>query len=230
MELHKLSPLEVLKITKKNINKESITFVQIGVNDGVSYDIANEILTTEDIGFFVEPIDSTFNTMCINKSDFKKCLFVKKAILPESLKFINKINLLSDDNANLGASFGKFNKDRVSEQISVDTITVSDFLEEYKITNLDYLFCDAESIDHLIILDFLNYITPNVLFFETCWWCNEEVSLEISNGDIIKIPSREYMKKKLTEKGYVVIDYWENVLHKREDIIAIKLNIIKNNE
>ena len=226
MELNKLSPLELLKITKKNINKKNITFVQIGVNDGVSYDIANEILSTEDIGFFVEPIDSTFNRMCINKSDFKKCTFVKKAILPESLKEINKINLLSNDNDNLGASFGKFNKDRVSEQISVDTITVSDFLKEHKINDLDYLFCDAESIDHLIILDFLNHISPNVLFFETCWWCNEEVNLEMSNGKLIKIPSRSHMKKILMEKDYHVIDYWENNLHKREDMIAIKNNII----
>jgi hypothetical protein len=90
------------------------------------------------------------------------------------------------------------------------------------------VFCDAESIDHLIIIDLINQINPNVLFFETCWWCTNDYELEISNGNKIVIPSRKYMKEFLNKNGYVVIDYWEHNEFRREDMIAIKKEIIEN--
>ena len=219
-------PLELLNLSRLCLKKEAISFVQIGVNDGKTHDIANEFLKESDIGYFIEPIESTFEVMKQNKINFKKAKFVKKAILPEVLRGNNIINVLSNDQNNEGASFGSFNKDRISSQMTVDTATIIDFLIEEKIDNLDFFFCDAESIDHLIILDLVTRLKPNVLFFETCWWCTEDHNLEISDGKTVKIPSRRYIKTVLNDKGYDVVDYWEHSKHQREDMIAIKRDVI----
>ena len=67
-----------------------------------------------------------------------------------------------------------------------------------------------------------------MLFFETCWWCTEDYDLEISDGKIVRIPSRKHMKSILNDNGYDVIDYWEHPKYKREDMIAIKREVISN--
>jgi FkbM family methyltransferase len=228
MNIEKLNPKTLLDNLRSLLNKQHISFIQIGVNDGITHDIANTFLQENDFGYFIEPIEETFNIMKLNKQHFKNVKFIKKAILPEILKHNDTINLLSDDNKNEGASIGNFNKERISNQIKVDTITITNFLLEESITDIDFVFCDAESIDHLIIIDLINQIKPNVLFFETCWWCTNDYELEISDGNKIIIPSRKYMKEFLNKNGYFVIDYWEHNQYKREDMIAIKKEIIKN--
>jgi len=221
-------PLDLLRFLRNSFKKETVSFIQIGVNDGKTHDIANDFLKENDVGYFIEPIESTFEIMKQNKINFKNAKFIKKAVLPEVLRGNNVINILSSDQNNEGASIGSFNKDRISSQIIVDTVTIIDFLIEEKIDELDFFFCDAESIDHLIILDLVTQLKPNVLFFETCWWCTEDHDLEMSNGKTIKIPSRRRIKSVLTDNGYDVIDYWEHPKYKREDMIAIKRNIIVN--
>lgn len=226
--IENFEPINLLNFLRNCLKKEMISFIQIGVNDGKTHDIANEFLKESDIGYFIEPIESTFEIMKQNKINFKNAKFVKKAILPEVLRGNNVINLLSSDQNNEGASIGSFNRDRISSQIIVDTVTIIDFLIEEKINELDFFFCDDESIDHLIILDLVTQLKPNVLFFETCWWCTEDHNLEMSDGKTIKIPSRRHIKSVLNDNGYDVIDYWEHAKHKREDMIAIKRDIISN--
>jgi FkbM family methyltransferase len=228
MNIEKLDPKTLLDNLRMLLNKPQISFVQIGVNDGITHDIANTFLNENDFGYFIEPIEETFNIMRLNKQHFKNVKFIKKAILPEILKNNNTINLLSNDSKNEGASIGNFNKERISNQIKVDTITIRNFLLEESITDVDFVFCDAESIDHLIIIDLINQIKPSVLFFETCWWCTNDYELETSDGTKIIIPSRKYMKEFLNKNGYVVIDYWEHNNYKREDMLAIKKEIIEN--
>ena len=228
MKIEDFKPIDLLVFLRNSLKKEAISFIQIGVNDGKTHDIANEFLKESDIGYFIEPIESTFEIMKQNKINFKNAKFVKKAILPEVLRGNNAINILSSDQNNEGASIGSFNKDRISSQITVDTVTIIDFLIEEKIYDLDFFFCDAESIDHLIILDLVTQLKPNVLFFETCWWCTEDHDLEMSNGKTVKIPSRRHIKSVLNDNGYDVIDYWEHSKYKREDMVAIKRDIFLN--
>jgi len=227
-KIEEFEPIDLLNFLRNFLKKEAISFIQIGVNDGKTHDIANDFLKESDIGYFVEPIGSTFEIMKQNKANFKNAKFVKKAILPEVLRGNNVINILSSDQNNEGASIGSFNKDRISSQIIVDTVTIIDFLIEEKIDDLDFFFCDAESIDHLIILDLITRLKPNVLFFETCWWCTEDHDLEMSDGKTVKIPSRRHMKSVLNDNGYDVIDYWEHPKYKREDMVAIKRDIFLN--
>jgi hypothetical protein len=231
-DLYENSALNTL-VSVKNIlkqqKKEPISFIQIGVNDGVNHDIAKDVLEIQDTGIFCEPIEKAFNAMVNNKIKFTKSIFLKKAIVPENLKDNNTMNLLDNDEIGQGSSFGKFNKHRIINTINVDTITVSNLLKEFSIQSLDFFFCDAESIDHLIVTDLLDKIKPEVMFFETCWWCNNPHQLEISGGTSITIPSRSQMKDLLTQNGYVFVDFLEdNNIEKREDILAIKQKYISD--
>ena len=226
MNINELSPQILLSELRKLLNKQQISFLQIGVNDGITHDIANLILEKNDTGYFIEPIEETFNLMEINKQHFINAKFIKKAILPEILKNNNTINILSEDYKNEGASIVDFNKHKICNKIKIDTVTIANFLIEEKIIELDFVFCDAESIDHLIIIDLIKYIQPNVLFFETCWWCNEDYELYSADGDKVIIPSRKNIKNILNTYGYYTIDYWEHIKYKREDMIAIKKELL----
>jgi hypothetical protein len=128
--LEKFEPIDLLNFLRNSFKKETISFIQIGVNDGKTHDMANDFLKESDVGYFIEPIESTFEIMKLNKQKFKSAKFIKKAILPEVLRGNNIINILSNDQNNEGASIGSFNKDRISSQIIVDTITIIDFLIE----------------------------------------------------------------------------------------------------
>jgi len=223
--IEKLSPHELLLKAKQRLNKQDITFIEIGVNDGITNDVANLVLTPNDKGYFIEPIKETFDIMCTNKEAFKNCSFIQKAIVPECLKHVNRMNVLSEDAMNQGASIANFNKHRITNQVIIDTVTVEDFIKTNAIQELDFLFCDAESIDHLIILDFIRFIEPKIMFFETGWWLDNDSKLDTTDGNHVIIPSRSKIKQILNERNYYVIDYWTDEYNKREDIIAIKNNI-----
>ena len=70
----------------------------------------------------------------------------------------NTMNILSEDDFNQGSSFGNTVEYRIIDKINVDTIMVNNFIDENEIKDIDYIFCDAEGIDHLIINDFLKYL------------------------------------------------------------------------
>lgn len=231
-ELYENSALTTLKSIKdilKQQKKEAISFIQIGVNDGINHDIAKDVLKADDVGIFCEPIEKAFNEMQKNKKAFINSFFLKKAIVPEVLKHNNKMNLLDNDDIGQGSSFGKFNKHRIVNSINVDTITIFDLLTNFKITALDFFFCDAESIDHLIVTDLLSKIKPEVLFFETCWWCTNDYQLEISDQASVTIPSRSEIKNLLNQNDYIFVDFLEdNKTEKREDILAVKNKYISD--
>ena len=93
-ENEKFEPIDLLNVLRISLKKETVSFIQIGVNDGETHDIANVFLKENDSGYFIEPIESTFEIMKHNKRNFKNAKFVKKAILPELLRDNNTINLL----------------------------------------------------------------------------------------------------------------------------------------
>jgi hypothetical protein len=206
---------------KKNAN--SLSVLQIGVSDGIEHDCAKDILNCDDVCVFCEPIKSTFNIMKNNKSCFNNSIFLNIAIVPYVLRNNNKMNLLKDDPIGQGSSFGSFNEKRIYSTIEVKTLTVEELINKYNLYALDLFFCDAESIDHLIIQDLLQYTEPEFLFFETCWWCKERVFLNLSDGTNTSIPSRKDIKDFLQKYDYSVIDFLEdNHVEKREDMLAIK--------
>ena len=227
-----MKPVDFLKLTRTRILKDVVSFIQIGANDGVINDYAVNVVNQNDIGFFLEPMIKPFDLLIKNKSDYTNSKFFNKAILPEILNGHNTMNVLSEDDFNQGSSFGNTVDYRIIDKISVDTIMVKDFIDENKIKDIDYIFCDAEGIDHLIINDFLKYLTPNVLFFETCSWrCQEGVdaNLTTTNGEDISIPSNDSQKKKLEDMGYYVIDFCKIHESYSEDMVAIKKELLYEN-
>ena len=213
---------ELLRKCRKELNKEHVSFVQVGANDGVENDIANLVLKETDSGYFFEPIETSYNLLIHNKSNFKNCVFLQKAILPEELKGSNHMSILSCDPKYQGSSFTTINKGRHIEAVQVDCITVLQFINEFKITELDFLFCDAEGIDNLLIKDFLKYITPSVILFETSDWSEQDTNLNTYDQGIIVVPSNNSIKEILYECGYNVIDFSKKV-NKSNNIIATKL-------
>lgn len=227
-----MKPLEFLKHTRERILKETISFIQIGANDGVTNDYANNIIKENDFGYFFEPIKKPFDLLIDNKRNYLNSKFFNKAILPESLVDYKTMNILSYDDLNQGSSFGNTVEDRIIERVNVDTITVKDFIDENEISEIDYIFCDAEGIDHLIINDFLKYLNPKVLFFETCSWrCQDgkDGQLVTTTGENLTIPSNDKQKKMLEDLGYFVIDYCKVNESYSEDMVAVKKELLYEN-
>jgi len=227
--IENLNQIELLQTLKKKIKskKENISFIQIGVNDGITHDTAFHILEPNDCGIFIEPIKKIFDVMVENKKEFNSSLFLNVAVLPKKLEGNTKMTILSHDDLNQGSSLVNVNSGRIIEQVEVSVTSVHDLLKENNIKDLDILFCDAEGVDFLIIDDFLDYIEPEVMFFETCgWWCEEDTKILSTNGSITQIPSRKSFKTKLENLNYYVIDYYENEINKSQDMIAIKLKYV----
>ncbi len=224
--LNQFSPEELMLKVRDLLPNQQKTFIQVGVNDGIGHDIAINILKDIDRGVFIEPMEQPFEKLKVNKKSYNNSFFLQKAVLPKNIK-ITKMNLFNNDPSFEGTTFSNLHSDRIIGSIDVETITPKKILDDYNIIELDFLFCDAEQLDHLIILDFLNHIKPNVLFFETCWFCNDDFELELSDGNKVILPSRENIIKRLESLDYKVINYWENITNKREDILAIKNKYIK---
>jgi hypothetical protein len=218
----KFKPETLIKKLRNLINENVVNFVQIGANDGVQHDLVNLITTEKDYGYFLEPIDESFSKLLNNKKNYKNSFFFKKAILPDIIENLDSMNLLFDCPDNMGASFGDINLSRIKEKINVETINVENFIVENKLRELDFLFCAAESLDHLIVIDFLKKLKPKVLRFKTCFWCNEDYELGLTDKSKIVIPSRKKIKQILEGYGYEVIDFLEDSEDKLEEIIAYK--------
>ena len=80
MNIEKLDPKILLDNLRKLLNKSHISFIQIGDNDGITHNIANTFLKENDYGYFIEPIQETFNIMKLNKQHVKNVKFIKKTI------------------------------------------------------------------------------------------------------------------------------------------------------
>lgn len=233
-QINTLTYFDLLKnlkgLIKNKFNKDSIRFIQIGANDGVTNDVASHVLETTDNGIFIEPMEGAFNLLLENKKNFINSSFLKLALLPEILKDNNKMNLLSQDELRQGSSFLNLNQvitpysERIIDQIEVETITVENLINEHNIVDLDFLFCDVEGIDSLIVDNFLEKIKPEVMFFESCgWWCNEDIQIQVTNNNIVSIPSRHKFKLKLESLGYYVIDFTDK---DGRDVVAFKTEYI----
>ncbi len=226
VSMQTLLPHEILVKAKHALHKACVSFVQIGVNDGIAHDVANLVLTEHDAGHFIEPIKTSFDVMCNNKKQFKKCTFMQKAVVPECMAHVTHMNILSDDDMNQGASVVNSNAHRIVNQVAVDCITVQDLIKSLHMTQLDFLFCDAEGVDHLIILDFIQYMQPQVIFFESGHWSAVDTIMHLVNGSNVVIPCKHTMQQSLHDKDYYVFDYASSMHNKREDMIAIKNDVM----
>ena len=219
--MDKVSLLEKLR---KNLNKDTIFFVQIGASDGDANDIAKHIIKEEDRGIFIEPCLSSFDKLVFNKKNFLNCLFLNVAILPEDIGCELEINILSDDELQQGSSLiedlpSSYRKIKTQP---VKTVSLKTLIERYEIGDIDIFFCDTEGLDHILIQKLLTITQPKILIFESFSWLNEEKETILSSNFKITIPSRQTIKNILSQNKYQYIDFNDSDIDKSEDIIAWK--------
>jgi len=164
--------------------KSKFSFIQIGGNDGVSFDfLYSEVIKRDSTGLIVEPSPRYFSELSRNYENFRNVKLVNKAIyranaliklyeankgglekMPDWGKGVGSVNKLHLTNRNLS--------DNDIDEIEVEGITFMDLLEcypEYKTVN--YLQIDTEGFDFEILklidfskfqCDFIRYERANL--------------------------------------------------------------------
>ncbi len=178
----------------KLLNSDDFFFVQIGANDGVSFDpIHKHIVENKWKGVLVEPLPDLMERLKENYADMDGLFFEMSAItddpllssitrikpdaiargeLPDWAQGVSSLtphkNVISK--ANGGAAiddnlFEVIKKYTITENIK--TISFSDLLEKYKIEKIDLLQIDAEGYDFEIIRSIdLSICAPKIIHAE----------------------------------------------------------------
>ena len=152
-------------------------FIQIGANDGVSYDPIHKSVVEYGLsGILVEPGIEAFNALKINYQNCSNLFFENCAIA----KHNGKVNLYC------GTTTPHFTLDKnkaihmfdVEPTVSiVDSMTIGSLVSKYNPSRIDLLQIDAEGLDYVIIEDFdFNLYTPSIVRFERV--CMDSTLLE----------------------------------------------------
>jgi len=205
------STLSIKTILGELFNQKKInSIVQIGANDGVIFDELNEFINKYKIkSLLVEPIKSNFDIL---KKNYENCDFVKfenSAIsVNNEISYLYKVNPKYEDRygSHIPAipsfekkhliNHGVKNKHILKEKIN--SITIKQLINKYKINNFDLFFVDAEGYDGKIVYDFL--LTLNIrtiIIFEY---------IHIDNFFF------EKLLKELKDKEYLFFSIGENLI------------------
>ena len=168
------SYLKIEKLLKILFEEKKIDYlIQIGANDGESFDILNFYIKKYQIkSLLVEPIRENFEKL---KQNYQNCNFVSfdnSAIsVGDEISYLYKVKnqyiknysdhipgITSFDKNHL-IKHGVKNNHIVRE--SVNSISVKDLISKNNLNSLDLLFIDAEGYDGKIAIDFL--LTTSIL-------------------------------------------------------------------
>ncbi len=161
--------LNINTVLKNIFNKKDIkTIIQIGANDGLSFDELNYFIKKyQSKSILVEPIFEIFTKLKQNYKNYQNVFFENSAIsVDENIKYLFKVNkkFLNKYGSHIPAisSFDKnhlmkhgVSKSHIVEE-KVKTLSISSLIEKYQIKNLDLFFVDAEGYDGKIVYDFLS--------------------------------------------------------------------------
>jgi FkbM family methyltransferase len=180
-----------------SLKNNQVKFLQIGANDGVSFDCLYEYATTRKwSGVVVEPLIDFYNKLCINYEYFERIVPVNIAIHP----YLKKFNLYRVDPKFHGElpdwarGIASFNLEHLmnngvnSSQIilnSVPSISLMELVDQYNLYDIDYLQIDVEGMDSDIIkmIDF-NKMKPKLIRFE--WKHITEDEMIVVKGILMK--------------------------------------------
>ncbi len=188
--------------------KESVFFIQIGANNGITVDPINNLVKTKKNwkGILFEPGVIAFSELEKTYEGFNNLTLINAAVSNIDGKTI----------LYCGETTPHFTLDKTKaihmfnitpNEVEVFVMSPATIIEEYKITHLDLLQIDTEGRDFTIIKSFLDYgLLPKVIRFEY-------VNLAYEN---------------ITEKD--VIDYLDNLgydsyyVENEGDIVSILKN------
>ena len=175
--------MEINFQTNKKFN-----FIQVGANDGISFDFLYEFIMLRDSeGIVIEPVKEYFNELNLNYSNFPKIIKINKAVHPLKNKVvINKISPLAIGKypkwvkgiASLDPDHHKKtfidSKDILQVEVEADHLMniINQNLANYK---LDYFQVDTEGFDYEVVR-MINFdvIKPKIIKYES-------VNLEIED-------------------------------------------------
>jgi FkbM family methyltransferase len=169
------------RILEKNFEINSnFSFIQVGANDGVSFDFLYDfVITRKSSGIVIEPVTDYFKELEYNYRDFYKIIKINKAVHPiEKQTTLYKISPDSlekyPDWVKGIASFDvehhkklKINsEDIIVENVEADSL-MNIIMENYS-KKIDYFQVDTEGFDYEVLkmLDF-NITKPNIIKYES---------------------------------------------------------------
>lgn len=169
------------RILERNfLKKKEFNFVQVGANDGISFDFLYEfVISRKSSGVVIEPVVDYFKELVINYKDHPDIIKVNKAIHSfEKFKKIYKIKesrrYKYNDWVKGIASFDEnhhkktcVSKEDIEEEIVIADTLMNIIIDSYSNKKIDYLQIDTEGYD-LEILKMLDYtiIKPLVIKYE----------------------------------------------------------------
>lgn len=161
------------RILEKNFpEKSSFSFLQVGANDGVSFDfLYNFVINRKSNGIVIEPIKEYYKELCENYKNQPEILKINKAInktagnvtlykidstkiyfYPDWVKGIASFNL------NHLRKFDFIKKEHILEEIVIAE-PLMNIVNECNISSFDYFQVDTEGYDYEVVdmFDFKKY-------------------------------------------------------------------------
>lgn len=188
-------------ILEKNFKINStFNFIQVGANDGVSFDFLYDfVIKRNSSGLVIEPVPEYFKELKANYFEFPNIIPVNKAIHPTAKEIIiykideNAKEIYPDwvkGIASLDANHHKKNNiktdDIVESTVKADTL-INIIKQNFKNNSTDYFQIDTEGFDYEI-LKMINFQInkPSIVKYESVNLSdlekNNSISLLIENG------------------------------------------------
>ncbi len=161
------------RIMEKNFHKQSrFSFVQVGANDGVSFDfLYNFVINRKSKGIVIEPIKEYYKELCENYKNQPNILKINKAInkVAGNVKLYkvdsSKIELYPDwvkgiasFNLNHLTKFEFIKKEHILEE-RVKAEPLMNIINKCNLSGFDYFQVDTEGYDYEVVdmFDFEKY-------------------------------------------------------------------------
>lgn len=186
---------------------EEFYFVQIGANDGISFDTFYDfVLDNQLSGLVVEPVTTYYNELVANYASLPGVTPVKKALhateraaeiyyvdpaaVPGLPAGASGIASLDADHHSLGGT-----PSEVIRSETVECCTWSELLNEHHIERIDFLQIDTEGYDYTI-LEMIDFAAcrPQMIKFE------HYVGMGVMNRDQLG-----HCYERLNENGYLIV-------------------------
>ena len=165
------------KLIESNIN-EQFYFVQIGANDGYSFDPIHHLIKKYNLkGVCIEPIQEYFQELKNTYKNYPNVSLLKAAITDKSGNIeMYKVKKSEHNLPNWTKGIASLNKDHHKktsidkshiESEIVESTTFKSLLQRFKIIHIDLLVIDTEGYN-LKIIEMIEFdkLKPKIIFFE----------------------------------------------------------------
>lgn len=205
LKLVKISLSEKMLTNLQKENK-NVKFLQIGANDGVSFDCLYDYVTKNRwSGVAVEPLREFYDKLCFNYSEFSNVELVNLAIHPtkESISLFKVNPTYYNEFENWVKGIASLEKEHLIKhgvpenkiiEESVRCVNLMELIKKHNLYNVDYIQIDTEGFDSEI-LKMLNFdvVKPKMIKFEHIHLSEGELKHII---DLLKRNKYKFMKDK----------------------------------